>query len=387
MALPVRTDDRRTKMRMDRKVVQDTAEHAAFGGGGTIVKAPPGFELYSPDKADTYYWRILPYPVTKAGHPDRVRVGDWHYRRQYGIHWDIGGTGIPALCLRDTFLGMTDAVCTRMAELRARGFDENKEAIQAAQSKRNCLFGIIDVKNDPKKVKILDWSYSKFARELEKKLKTVTKPEYLDFAQAVGGWVLKVTIITDSFAGKKFFKVMEGDKFGGPCPGIEFIDAKGFKDLDDSILDQLENLKLDECLQITSVEKIAELFSGNADTSEDATTADSSFGADEAPVAEEKADNAPATPAATEWEEAAPADAGFPETPAADAPVNEELVEPTPKPPKTPATALAKATPPPAQATAPAVGKNPPAAAKKPAKAVSAAKPTADKPDFDAASW
>jgi hypothetical protein len=191
-------------------------------------------------------------------------VGIWHYRRPYGIHWNIGESGQAAICLKDSF-HKTDAVCIRASELRAEGYDQNKEALQAIQSKRNCLFAVVDVKNDPKAVKIFDWSYSKFAKELEKALKIAT-PDQLDFAQVNGGLVLKVTIITDSYQGKKFFKVMEGDNFGGPCPGIEFISAKGptgdFTNLSDAILDQLEKCKLDECLVITPAEKIAELFSG-----------------------------------------------------------------------------------------------------------------------------
>jgi hypothetical protein len=344
-------------MRMDIKRVKETAEHGAFGGGSNVVVAPPGFELWAPEEAGTYILRICPYPVTLEGHPDGVAVGEWHYRRPYGIHWNVGDSGQAAICLRDSFR-QSDAVCSRMTELRAEGFEQNKEAILANQSKRNCLFAVIDVVNDPKKVKIFDWSFSKFGKELEKALKIAT-PEQCGFAQPSGGAVLKVIVVTDSFNGKKYFKVVEGDNFGGACPGITFLPAKGptgdFTNLSDNILDQLENCKLDECLIITPAEKIAQLFSGVAD---DAAADDAPV--DETPV--ETTDEAPAWDAG-KWGEAPD------ETPAE--PESEPEPEPEPAPrkptgkPVSVPKAGARATPPPPPAKGGKLPVKPAAAAPK----------------------
>ena len=340
MAAPVRTD-RRANMRMDSKRVKETAEHGAFGGGSNVVVAPPGFELWAPQEGGTYVLRICPYPVTMEGHPDGVAVGEWHYRRPYGIHWNVGDSGQAAICLRDSFR-QSDAVCSRMAELRAEGFEQNKEAIQANQSKRNCLFAVIDVVNDPKKVKIFDWSFSKFGKELEKALKIAT-PEQCNFAQPSGGWVLKVIVVTDSFNGKKYFKVVEGDNFGGACPGITFLSAKGptgdFTNLSDGILDQLENCKLDECLTITPAEKIAELFSGVAGDAP----------ADDAPVDKTPAETTEEAPVGDAGAWGAPSESAEDGEPPAEEPPAEEPPPPTrPTGKANPAPkAGARATPPP----------------------------------------
>ena len=422
MATPARSDDRRAKMRMDQKVIQHTVEHGAFGGGATLVVPPNGVKLWEPDKADTYYLRICPYPVTKAGHPDGVKPGDWHYRHPYGIHWNVGSTGNAVICLRDTFR-QSDRICDRMQELRAEGYEDHKEAIDAAQSKRNCLFPVIDVKNNPKEVMIFDWSYSKFAKELEKKLKSISKIEFRDFAQADGGWILKVLVVTDLFNGKKFFKVLEGDNFGGACPGIEFIDAQKFKVLDDKIIDQLERIKLDDCFVVTPAKEIAAMFDGGnveggeapaeggttdgfveLEGSEAAPDTTGEALAEETPAEETPAEEAPAED--TGFEEPVAEEPTFdadPEAPAEETPTEpKEVPEPPKKPaPAKPATVPNKAPVKPPTAPAKPAAAKPATAPAKPAKvpekvpakpAAAPAKPatgkaTPKKPDFDANSW
>jgi hypothetical protein len=149
-------------------------------------------------------------------------------------------------------------------ELYDDGYDKNEKAIKAHRAKRNCLFLVVDVKNDPGKVKIFDWSFSKFAKELENKLK-LCETEQLGFANAEGGLVLKVLVIGDTYDGKKFFKTLEGDKDGSICPGIEFMPAKSYTDLSDDIVTQIEKIHLDEVLIVTPAAKIAELFNAGGE--------------------------------------------------------------------------------------------------------------------------
>lgn len=257
-------DDRRASMRISREEMKRSAERSAFGGGQSFIMPPPDVEMWEPDKKGEYFLRIVPYMVTKPGHPDNRPVGSWHYRRPYGAHWNVGGSGQAVVCLRDTFK-QGDAICDKVRELSDEDYDANKDAIGHLRSRRNCIFLVIDVKNDPTKVKIFDWSYSKFAKELEKKL-LMAEAEHLDFANANGGWVLKLIVVEDAYQGRKYLTVLEGSKDGSVCPGIEFLPAKNFTDLSDELLDQAERIKLDDILIITPAEKIAELFNAGGET-------------------------------------------------------------------------------------------------------------------------
>ena len=270
-----RTNDRRARMRMSAEEVKQSAERGAFGGGPSFILPPSGVELWEPDHAGEYLLRIVPYQVTKPGHPDNKAVGSWHYRRPYGAHWNVGGSGQAVICLKDTFK-QGDAVCRKVKELYDAGYEANEKAIKAHRAKRNCMFLVIDVKNDPGKVKIFDWSFSKFARELENKLK-LAETEQLGFANAEGGLVLKVLVVADEFGGKKYFKVLEGAKDGSICPGIEFVPARSYTDLNDNILDQIDNIHLDEVFVVTPAEKIEELFNAGGEMGGDTHAAGSEF--------------------------------------------------------------------------------------------------------------
>ena len=256
-------DDRRASMRISREDMKRTAERSAFSGGQSFIMPPSDVSMWEPDKAGEYLLRIVPYQVSQSGHPDNRPAGAWHYRRPYGAHWNVGGSGQAVVCLKDTFKH-GDVICDKVRELSDEDFDGNAKAIRNLRSRRNCIFLVVDVKNDPKKVKIFDWSYSKFAKELEKKL-LLAEAEQLDFANADGGMVLKILVVEDAYEGHKYLTVFEGSKDGSVCPGIEFLPGRTFTNLSDELLDQAEKIKLDELFIITPAHKIAELFNAGGD--------------------------------------------------------------------------------------------------------------------------
>jgi len=214
------------------------------------LNLPNGIEEWRPEAAGVYYLRVCPYLVTQPNHPDKIKVGHGHYRRPYGVHMDVGGSGQAVVCLKDTF-GRSDPIDVRVKELSA-DYDENEDAIKAIRAKRFCLFAVIDVKNNPTKVVAFAWSYAKFAKILEQKLR-VGEQEDLDFAQVDGGKVLKVTVIEDKFDKRTFFQTFQ----------IEFQDAKSFTNLSDELIDQIPNF--DDCFITLTPEEIGKLFSGDAE--------------------------------------------------------------------------------------------------------------------------
>jgi len=295
-------DDRRARMRMEREDVQRTAKvGSAFGGErGTFLTLPEGVESFAPEKVGTYLFRVVPFEVTAKGHGDKIAVGKWHYRRPFGVHQDVGGSGEAVLCTRETF-GIPDIICNKCREL-AKSYEENKEAIKAIQNKRYCAFLIILVKTpdgvvyNPKEVKFHLYAdkYSKFAKVLEKKLST-GEPEDLDFGQADEGKLLKVAYTEEDFGGHKYLQAFS----------IEFADAKGLTDLSDDIIDAIPDV--DSMFVTTDPAHIAELFDGGEEggaageiPSGDEWDNDNS--ASGKPAGKVPGKKAPATTAADDWD-------------------------------------------------------------------------------------
>lgn len=244
-------DDRRSRLRMNREEQQQVAKKGAWdSGSNTVLCLPEGIEEWKPKEAKTYYLRFLPYEITKPGHPDKLAVGKGHYRRPYGVHFDIGGSGEAVVCPKESF-GDRDVICDRIREL-AKNYKENEDAIKALRASRWCLFSVIDVKADPTKIYIYNDKFAKFAKVLEKKL-AVGEPEDLDFANPNGGSVLAVTFTQESFGGHDYLQAFQ----------IEIKDGKSMADLSDDILERCPNL--DDCLITPDPLHIAELFSAGGD--------------------------------------------------------------------------------------------------------------------------
>ena len=251
--MPRREERRRGEI--DTKAVAASAR----SGGQRLVAPPEGIELWKPDKEGTFLIRILPYEVTKPGHPDNIAVGKYFYRRPYFVHFDVGGSGRAIICPR-TF-GQPCPICEEVRRLSSEDYEKNKKIINEIKGKEQDLYAVILPKEDPEKIFLFDWAHSKFTLLLKKKI-AKADPEILGFAAADGGMVLKVTTVEANFNSKKFVTT---DEVGA---NIEFLPGKSLANLSDEILDAVP--KLDDLLECPSYDEIEALFhgGGNEDANE-----------------------------------------------------------------------------------------------------------------------
>lgn len=254
----MRTDDRRARYTTHSEDVKRTTEVSR--GGSHTLKLPDGVSDWRPEAAGTYLMRVLPYPVTQEGNPDGVPVGRGHYRRMYGVHFDVGGSGRAVVCPKASF-GKPCPICKKVAEL-SRDYKVNEATIKDVRAKDFTLLNIYLIGFAPERgemvlakpaeaqtVLVFAWNYSKFADALEKELKRADA-KCINFASIDEGMVLKVRVIQETYLGKPFLT----------CDHVDFLPGKHLARLDDAVLDKLP--ALDDCLIQRPYEEIDKLFHG-----------------------------------------------------------------------------------------------------------------------------
>lgn len=175
----------------------------------SFLNAPEGgVEFWFPEEEGDIVLNILPYIITKDNHPDGTitgesfAVGDPWYRRPYGLHFNVGPNKKKCLCPKFTF-GKHCPICDEVQKL-CNDYEANKELIGAIRVKKYCLFNA--TVGESKKIRVFDWSYSKFAEVLEKEITKAKDPGAAGFAMLEDGRALEVRIVEDKFGGKVFLK-------------------------------------------------------------------------------------------------------------------------------------------------------------------------------------
>jgi hypothetical protein len=244
-----RGDDRRSRARVNSEAVNKSARRSR---GGNVLRLSEGIPVWFPEEAETFAVRVLPYQVTHDYHPDPVKKGQYWYRRPYGVHFDVGGTGVDIVCPRH--FGAKCPVCEAAKVLSDQDYNKHKEEIRALRPKQFVAYAIIDAKGDHTKVVLFDWSRSKFSDKLDDEVKRAG-PEVLGFSNADDGMVIKFRTSEETYQGKTFYTT---DR-------IDFVDARDLASVSDDVLDAVP--KLDDCFEILPYETIDALLHG-ADTSE-----------------------------------------------------------------------------------------------------------------------
>lgn len=203
-------------------------------------------ETWCPDKEGAYTFDVIPYLITKQGHPDfteeSYNVGEeYFFRRGYSLHWIDRK---PYVCPKETF-GMKCPICEARAKLEY-GSDEEK----LLRTKRNVLY-VTRMKGESE-YKILDWGYSKFTKPLEEHLELTDDREELAFYEFEGGMTITMKV-----------------KNNIEKPNMHYLEAKAFKfvdraDLDEDIIDTVP--KLDDLIKVLPYEKLLAIFKGSAET-------------------------------------------------------------------------------------------------------------------------
>lgn len=240
-------ETRKTPSRLAERTKRH-AHNAVNGRGNACLLLPDGIKTFEPKKEDSYEFDILPYIITKPNHPDGIisgedfKEGDEWYRRPYGIHKNVGGTGRNVLCPKYTF-GKPCPMCEEVANLYDEGFEKNEKLIRAVKAQKMCLF-VIRING---KITLMDLSSGKFANELEKEINKSKDHSVYGMALLEGGKTIRARFIEGTFEKSTFFK----------CDRIDFIDRD---DIDESIRDEIPSL--DDLFKETSYEDIKKLFLG-----------------------------------------------------------------------------------------------------------------------------
>lgn len=243
-----------------RASVRDRAKaRDSQGFGLTCLKIPSDVEIFKPSKK-VHNLDIIPYVVTDPKHPDRgddeesgAQVGTLWYSRRYFVHRNVGANRDTYVCPRKTW-GQRCPICEYMDARREEGAE--KEELAELRPKERQLFNVIDLDEDPDKIKLMDSSYHLFGNQLNKDVLEGDE-EYDGFAELEGGYTLKARFEKKSFQKNEFWE----------CDRIDFKPRKS--DYDEDIVE--DTVPLDDILVKVPYKELEKIFimGSNEDEEED----------------------------------------------------------------------------------------------------------------------
>ena len=208
--------------------------------------------LWAPDKEGVYKLDVIPYKVTRPGHPDGAmigedfQVGDEYYRRPYSTHSIMNKV---VACPQATF-GETCPICTKIS-IWYNDYEKNAVAIKQFRKRNRVLFNI--VVNDEKVIRVGDFSnfpnnkmtpMKSFGEMLRYEM-SVDIEKFGSFPLLDGGYSLMVRFIEKKF---EKFKYFDADR----------IDFKERDNLPAKLADKAH--PLDDLVTYTSPDEVADMF-------------------------------------------------------------------------------------------------------------------------------
>jgi hypothetical protein len=231
-----------------RKRAAERESHRS-GGSGTL-NLPGGVEYFKPEKKGKYRLDLLPYRVTKKGHPE-VEKGELWYQRTIFVHFGVGADDKAFLCPKT--INKACPICEEWKKLR-KSEDADEDMVKALRPKERELFNVIHLDEDEEKVLLFEYSYHNFGRLLEEELEGDGGDEVAGFAELEGGKTLVVKFRKKTIGKNSFFEASD----------ISFEDRD---DYDEAILEDV--LDLDKILNIPSYEELQKAFLEIEDDDED----------------------------------------------------------------------------------------------------------------------
>lgn len=239
----------RRRMSKFREKVRANAQDT--GGTSALFNLPEDAEFFK-EKKGKFLIDIIPYEVTKPGHPDEVEPGDIWYKRPFFVHFGIGTAEKAYICPRS--VGQKCPICEYRERLMKEDFDEHKEVIDALKPRVRVLYNVRVLnssKYDEDKVYLWQIAFANFQKQLNTEIRE-GEEEWADFPDPEVGYTLKVRFVEESFQGRKF---LQADR-------IDFIERD--EPIPDEILEQA--YPLDDILKVLPYEKLEEIFWESADT-------------------------------------------------------------------------------------------------------------------------
>lgn len=117
---------------------------------------------------------ILPFEIStnwynrlrqQNGNPVGLQPGDWDYKLEIPIHYNVGPSGVAVLCLREAF-GEACAVCDEMFSAYAEKTEAGKERGKALQARWRNFYNLYDYDNPDEGFHAWDVSFHLFEKFL-----------------------------------------------------------------------------------------------------------------------------------------------------------------------------------------------------------------------------
>lgn len=239
----------RRRMSKFREKVRANAQDT--GGVSALFNLPEDAEFFK-EKKGKFLIDIIPYEVTRPGHPDEVEPGDIWYKRPFFVHFGIGTAEKAYICPRS--VGQKCPICEYRERLMKEDFDEHKDVIDALKPRVRVLYNVRVLnssKYEEDKVYLWQIAFANFQKQLNTEIRE-GEEEWADFPDPEVGYTLKVRFVEESFQGRKF---LQADR-------IDFIERD--EPIPDEILEQA--YPLDDILKVLPYEKLEEIFWESADT-------------------------------------------------------------------------------------------------------------------------
>lgn len=230
--------------------VANAAAKASGGGGNYAVNLPEEVNRIELKKGSMDF-DIIPYKVTKDGHPDKIQIGKDGIDRRYSLHYGFGDEGKQPIVCRES-IGEPCPVCEMLAKGKKDG-TLTKEVAQAFKKKDRALFNVYN--EDTDEVEILDYTIHGFHKQLYKEVAESTDDDVKYFAELEQGYTVEARFSEEPTGGS------------GKWLCADRIDFAEREDIDAAIMEQSVNL--DDCLNILSYEEISDKLYGSATDEDD----------------------------------------------------------------------------------------------------------------------
>jgi len=242
--------DKRAERRSTAAATRQRREKVKRGIEPQTFKVPDGVELFQLKKEkESPKINIIPYTVGK-GNP-MADEGTFYWERTFYVHRNVGPNQKWFICPART-VNKPCPVCEYVAKLQ-KDPNGDLDVIKALIPSKRQLFNVEDLR-DPGKIKLWDISYFFFGKQLDAALDNEFEDDNDNkdnFADAEGGYYLKLGVEENSYEGKKSYKVAD----------ITFKARK--EDIDEDLLEKA--ICLDDILIIPSYEEIKAAMAGSDD--------------------------------------------------------------------------------------------------------------------------
>lgn len=212
-------------------------------GGGLFDFSKAGIEeveFWSPDKADSYKFDIIPYKVTDSNNLDEVPAGEEWYRKLLLVHYKVGPMRKNVVCPRS--IGRNCPICEAVSEAYENGDNDAAKEIKAS---RRTLMNVFFPESDDNEIKLFFFSAYNFVDVLERE---VGDSEMFNFADPEDGLTIKARFAEEHAFGNPYYE----------CDRVDFIERD--QQYDPEVVQ--DAIPLDEIINVLSYDELKTVLYG-----------------------------------------------------------------------------------------------------------------------------